>query len=166
MKLSSCLALFLLIVLPAIPQTVFAAPTADDCFYVAPQDLPPQLLPPPVDHDSRRGRADLEAVLKAQQHIRPLELKEIRDEQHLRLEIITGVMGQDFTRERLPRTFALLDHVLSDTQNISMADKKFWHTKRPYLIDQRVRLLVDPLDNSPSYPSGHTSAVHVIAEVL
>jgi acid phosphatase (class A) len=75
-------------------------------------------------------------------------------------------MGADFTSEKFPKTFALLNHVYTDTLLITEADKKYWHTRRPYLTDHQVKLLIDPIDSSPAYPSGHTSSGRVMAEVL
>jgi acid phosphatase (class A) len=134
--------------------------------YVSAADLPPQLLPPPPAEKSAAFDDDLHIVLMEQEQAGPADTKAMRDEQHLRLELITQVLGPDFTRAQKPKTFLLLDRVLNDAQAVTEADKTYWHTRRPYLADTRVHLLVDPLDNSPAYPSGHTSETRVLAEVL
>ena len=134
--------------------------------YVAPSQLPPSFLLPPPAENTAAWKHEIEAVRAAQKHISPSDLADLREEQHVRLELITPVMGADFNRERLPQTFALLDNVLADTVAVTHADKRFWHTRRPYLTDPHVKLLVDPLDNNPAYPSGHTSESRVLAEVL
>jgi len=141
----------------------FEVPSSD---YLQPQFLPPQLLPPPPAEGSQAWSKQIDAVLKAQQSLSPAELGAIKDEQTVRLEVMTSVMGPHFTRERLPKTFAMLTRVLSSAEHVASADKKFWHTRRPYLTDTRVKLYIDPINESRSYPSGHTTDTRVLAEVL
>lgn len=134
--------------------------------YVSSIDLPPQLLPPPPEEGSKEWKKNIQGVLAAQQHIAKKDSAAIRDEQHLRLSLITNVIGTDFTAEKFPRTYELLQNVFEDSEFITGADKKFWHTRRPYLTDKQVKLFVDRIDSNPAYPSGHTSASRVAAEVL
>ncbi len=134
--------------------------------YVAPETLPPLLLPPPPSENSAAWRKEAHAVEAAQQHVAAADLAAMRDEQHVRLDLMTSVMGEGFTRDRMPKTFALLDHVMAESAQVVEADKQFWRIKRPYLIDKHVQLRVDPLDDSPAYPSGHTAESRVLAEVL
>ena len=134
--------------------------------YVTGAELPPQLLAPPPAEGSPAWKKNIQGVLDAQKHMNADDLTAIRDEQHLRLSLMTDVIGPDFTREKFPRAYALLDHVLEDSENICGADKQFWHTRRPYLTDPHVKLMVDRIDQSPAYPSGHTSGSRVVAEVL
>lgn len=134
--------------------------------YVEPSTLPPTLLPAPPDPTSIEGRRQMQVIRDAQKHLTKADRAAAFDEQHIRLELMTQMLGSDFTHTQKPKTFALLDHVMADVRTISENDKNFWHTKRPYLVDKRVKLLVDPLDSSPAYPSGHTCFARVIAEVL
>jgi len=134
--------------------------------YTLPQNLPPQLLPPPPAENSEAWQKQITAVLQAQQHLSQDDLAAIKDEQHLRLELMTAPLGPAFTRKNLPQTFHLLDRVMASAEGVSEADKKFWHTRRPYLTDSRIHLYIDPIDKSPAYPSGHTSTSRVLAEVL
>ncbi len=134
--------------------------------YVQPQFLPPQLLPPPPAEGDAAWRKQVDQVVKAQRDLSASELAAIRDEQRLHIESMTAILGPGFTRDNLPKTFALLDHVMATVGKVADADKKFWHTRRPYLTDSRVKLNADPIDASPSYPSGHTAASRVLAEVL
>jgi acid phosphatase (class A) len=128
--------------------------------------LPPELLSPPPEEGSKVWKDQIKLVLQAQRSLPPAELAAIKDEQKLRLEIMTVVIGPSFTRERLPKTFDLLDRVGNTTGQAVDADKRFWHTRRPYLSDPRVKLYVDPVNESPAYPSGHTTGSRVMAEVL
>ncbi|MDR3450320.1 MAG: phosphatase PAP2 family protein [Alphaproteobacteria bacterium] len=134
--------------------------------YLSPQMLPPQLLPPPPREGGKNWRAQEDAVIKAQRDISQADIAAMRNEQNLRLDLLTAEIGPAFTRDRLPKTFALLDRVWADAGQVVEADKQFWHTKRPYLTDKHVKLYVDPIDSSPAYPSGHTAESRVMAEVL
>jgi len=144
----------------------FASSSADSYFYISPHDLPPDLLQKPPSQESAAEHQQIIAVIKAQQHLSDETLRDIRNEQHMRLDIMTDILGHRLTREKNPQTFQFLEHVLANTESLTENDKQFWHTKRPYLLDPKVKLLVDPLKNSPSYPSGHTSGSWVLAEVL
>jgi acid phosphatase (class A) len=139
---------------------------ADTFYYVGDNGLPATLLPPPPAEGSASWKKEIADVHKAQSHVSKKDRAAMRAEQHVRLEMMTRVLGPDFTSQNYPNTFTLLDHALSDAENVSEADKAYWHTRRPYLADHKVKLLVDPIDKSPAYPSGHTTDARVIAEVL
>ena len=166
MKFSRLLSLSLICLCLLFPVTAFSASQNTVPYYIEVESLSPQLLPPPPEERSGGWRKQIGGVLVAQKNISPADLSAMKDEQHLRLDLMTSVMGENFTREHLPRTFAFLDRVLLDASHITEADKDYWHTRRPYLNDKRVKLYVDPIDSSPSYPSGHTSETRVLAEVL
>jgi acid phosphatase (class A) len=155
------LVFFIVLLRPLMTQAGDQSP-----FYVGPENLPPSLLPWPPTEGSAEWHKQVQMVIAAQRRIAPSALSQMRDEQKMRLDIITDMMGDDFTRQKKPKTFLLLDHVLADAGLITDLDKKFWKARRPYLVDRRVELLVNPIDSSPSYPSGHTSESRVIAEVL
>jgi acid phosphatase (class A) len=152
------------------PQPALAALTAAETkkssYYLTIDSLPPTLLTPPPADGSPGQEAQIEAVIVMQDNMPKSDLAAIKDEQHMRLELMTKVIGNDITHDGKPKTWALLDRVLANTRAIVDNDKKSWHTKRPYLMDHRVKLLVDPIDDSPAYPSGHTTETHVLAEVL
>jgi acid phosphatase (class A) len=156
--------LFLLTVTPLTAQAANADPVKG--FFISPADLSPQLLPPPPAEGTKPARAQIAAVIAVQRHIPKADLDTMRAEQRLSLDDMTQILGSGFTRERLPKTFLMLDHVFSDTKAIAEADKNFWHTRRPYLVDHRIKLLIDPIDDSPAYPSGHTVSSRVLAEIL
>lgn len=150
----------------ASPALAFDPAQGASQAYVQATFLPPQLLPPPPAEGSKAWHQQVDVVLQAQRDMPSHDLAAMKDEQHVRLEQMTTVLGSSFTRERLPKTFALLDRVASGTGQVVEADKKFWHTRRPYLTDPHVKLLIDPIDDSPAYPSGHTASARVLAEVL
>ncbi len=147
----------------ASPAFAFDATQSD---YIQPQFLPPQMLAAPPIEGSAAWKRQIDGVLAAQRVISAGDAAAMRDEQRVRLELLTPIMGAEFTRSNLPKVFALLDRVLANTGHIVNADKKFWHTRRPYVADKRVKLGVDPIDDSPAFPSGHTTEARVVAEVL
>lgn len=166
MKLSRLFPLFLLILSLSGPSWALDTHPNSVPYYIEAESLSPQLLPPPPAEKSAVWRKQINGVLAAQKNISTANLGVIKDEQHMRLDLMTPIMGDDFTREHLPKTFAFLDRVLLDASHVTETDKQFWHTRRPYLADKRVKLYVDPIDASPAYPSGHTSETRVLAEVL
>lgn len=134
--------------------------------YLDAKNFPPELLPVPPQEGTKAHRWQVEAVLTAQQQITADDKSAMLDEQHLRLELLTDTLADNVARDTHPAIFHLLDRVWADTRGITDQAKNFWHTRRPYLVDSRVTLGVDPLDNSPAYPSGHTCGSMVAAEVL
>jgi len=157
---------FCIAVLLLAPGSALYARTPPPSVYLTATSLPPELLPPPPAEGSSEWKQNIEAVLEAQQHLLPADLSATRDDQKVRIEILTSALGSDFTASRLPTTFHLLENVFNDTLGVTDVAKDYWHMRRSYLADRRVDLKIDPLHNSPSYPSGHTSSSRVLAEVL
>jgi len=139
-----------------------AAPT-----YVAPATLPPELLPVPPAEGSPEWHEDLATIVAMQEQSPSLdEMSAMRTEQQMRVELVTDILGPKFTRTDLPKTFLMLDRVLTDATLIADTAKKYWNTKRPYAADSHVKLLIDPPANPLSYPSGHACESRVLAEIL
>jgi len=153
-----------LIVTPAAAQVTENSHTPRP--YLDVQMVPPDLLPAPPQEGTKAYRWQIESVITAQQQITAEDKEAMLDEQHLRLELLIDVLAEHITRETHPKIFHLLDRVWMDTRGITDQAKQYWHTRRPYLVDTRVKLGVEPLDESPAYPSGHTCGSMVAAEVL
>ena len=136
--------------------------------YGAPATLPPELLPPPAAEGSPAWHEDLALIVAAQNGGFGLdELSAMHAEQHLKLELMTDVLGPHFERSTLPKTFALLENVLTDATLVTEADKTYWNTRRPYVADSRVKLLIDPPADSLSLPERPCLRnARVLAEVL
>jgi acid phosphatase (class A) len=166
MKFSRLFILLVAIVCVCTPVCSYSADQKDANSYIEQGTLPPQLLPPPPAEGTKEWQKQIAGVLAAQKHISDTDVAAIKDEQHIRLDLMISVMGSDFTREKLPKTFAFLDRVLANASAISRADKEYWHTRRPYLTDKRVKLYINRIDDNPAFPSGHTSEMRVLAEVL
>jgi acid phosphatase (class A) len=133
--------------------------------WIAPQSLSPQLLPPPPAESSQAHETQIDMVIAAQRSLSPAEISAIRSEATFRVSLMTDTLGPAFDPKRMPKTVALLNHVELVSSAVVDAAKKYWHTKRPYLVDPRVKLYVDST-TSFSYPSGHTAESRILAEVL
>jgi hypothetical protein len=84
---------------PFLPQPSFAY--SDDPnnarVYIEAGELSPQLLPPPPEEGSKEWHKQIDQVLAAQRTIGPADIASIKDEQHMRLDLMTSMMGDDFT---------------------------------------------------------------------
>ena len=136
-------------------------------FYITSKQIPPNLLPKPPLPRSRAWQHRIQQIIGIHTYAAPDEVIAAREEQHLRPEIMTRLLGEKFTRDNLPATFALIDRVTADTESVTQAAKKHWHTIRPYQLDKHVKLQVDPLPkDNYGYPSGHTGTGYVWAQLL
>lgn len=137
--------------------------------YLAAEAVSPLILPAPAMPGSKEFEKELKAVIKAQKDASKKDLAAARAEAPVTPEMITSVLGPKFTRANLPATFALLDKVGKDTGKITHHAKDFWKLPRPFRVaPDKVKSLLEkeiPADNY-AYPSGHTSASAVWAEVL
>lgn len=167
--LLACAAIMMLSPLPARADTHSATGqiATDRMNYLATSDIAVSALPKPHAVGSKAWKNEVETIIQMQNYIWPTELVTARAEQQVRPEIITTVLGVEFTRTKFPQTHALLDRVGTDSHIITGKAKDFWHIPRPYTVDQRVKLQIEPLPPTNfAYPSGHTSISFVWAEVL
>lgn len=146
-------------------QSIARANESCEGVYFDPLTINPTLLPPPPALGSAAEKQDLQAVLKAQKSIAPDDLENLKQEQHYTLDLVTQILGPDFSRDKFPVLYALLDHAQVDAGCVNKTSKQYWNRQRPYVADKHVRLLVQSLPNA-AYPSGHTSGSRVIAEIL
>jgi acid phosphatase (class A) len=150
----------------ALPSgSAFAADANAPAFYVWPEQIPAELLPRPPQEDSQEWLQDIETIKNAQNNLSDEDKAALIEEQKMSVEMVTQVLGEDFNRNTRPLTFALLDRTLADTQAITDAAKQFWDIRRPYEATSQIDRLIDPVP-SKSYPSGHTTAARVLAEIL
>jgi acid phosphatase (class A) len=129
-----------------------------------------KVLPPPPAPGSLAAEADLLAVLQAQ------ALRTYADESWARRVAIgdlfdfSDVLGSWFSKENLPVTAALLEHVDGDLGPGVDASKNAFARPRPFVADARVHPCVERPEVGGrfqySYPSGHTMQFFVEAAVL
>lgn len=134
--------------------------------YAAPDNVPARVLDvPPAPHSAAHEQA-LETIIAYQKTVTKEARAEIRAEIPVRPEMmIQAIWGKNVTRDTHPALYELLRKTGSDAWRIGDSAKEYWRTTRPWLVDKRVKLLVDPI-YSYAYPSGHTTTGHVWAAVL
>lgn len=134
--------------------------------FVSPEQVPPTVLKAPPKPGTKAHTKELNMVINTQKYLTPEQKKDAFKESRVEPEMITlPVLGEAFTAVSYPETYALLRRAGSDAWRISDTAKNYWNTKRPWLVDKRVQLFVEPVYNG-SYPSGHTVTNHVWARVL
>ncbi|MDX2073164.1 MAG: phosphatase PAP2 family protein [Alphaproteobacteria bacterium] len=144
---------------------LLAAPAAHATPYFSADTVPPTLIDPPFAADSAGQKADIDAIIQAQAKANPAEVASAREERNMRPELVTLAVNSALTREAYPALYHLLDRVSDTSYVTTQAAKNYWNTKRPYLMDTRVKALIEAHDN-PAYPSGHTSGSYSWAHVL
>jgi len=162
------------------PVSPGAVPAAG--VYVAPMqvDMTELLAPPPAD-GSEAARRDLSAVLEAQRTARAQHQRE-----HAIADASTtcgrfdDVLGVELTSARTAPALAFLDRAAREGASLSAAPKKYWHRRRPFIVDPQIERLADIAPNGPlasdrrsaqalartSYPSGHATFGTVCAILL
>lgn len=155
---------------PAVVLPTAVAPEAEEqprFVYLNPSSIAYKQLPQPPKVKSKAWKNDIGKIIQIQKYAAPHEIAAARYEHRTRPEIMTDVLGPNFTRVKLPKTFALLDNVTADSKSVTKQAKDHWHLPRPYKADKRIKLLVPPLNpKNFAYPSGHTSTSLVLANLL
>ena len=136
--------------------THFVKPTGVDCAKV---------LPPPPAPGSLSARADLEAVLQAQEWRTPEQVAWAKRIDKNDAFMYADVLGAWFTRENLPVTAAFLKDVDEDRHEVTEVAKNLFARARPWVVDPRVQPCVAKPTND-SYPSGHCASIFTRAGVL
>lgn len=149
----------LFIAAPFLASATEAAP------YFPKETISPALLTPPLAPHSDAWNAEVASIITKQQHADATEITKAEKERVMRPELMTLATEPNLTRERFPLTYHLLDKVRITTREIGDYAKNYWHTKRPYIMDSRIKPLIEPHDN-PAYPSGHTVGSYVWAYTL
>ena len=114
------------------------------------------LLPPPPALDSKETNTELEVVLKLQATRSAAEVARAKAEEKLTPAAFQQVLGGDFTREKYPGLFALLEDAGNDAKVFSDKAKDQFGHPRPRFVDAHVQPVIDGEVN-PSYPSGHST---------
>lgn len=123
------------------------------------------LIPAYPFDDKTIEASDLAAVLKAQAARTPDQIAEAKLDQHFTIDLVTKVIGPDFTAAKYPATFALVNNTQNDVYIITGFLKDHYKRLRPYAAHpDQVKALFTA--KSFSYPSGHASGSEGIADVL
>ncbi|MBI1274321.1 MAG: phosphatase PAP2 family protein [Alphaproteobacteria bacterium] len=158
--------LFAILLWPCTADASYAGPKAKGYIQLStPHAVLPDMLTPPPAENSAAWEEQVARVLDAQDDASEADKIAAREEQRVEPEMVSAILGPGFTRAALPRTFRLLDRAGADIYRITERAKVYWGTRRPFVADSRVKLMIDSIANK-SYPSGHTSISRVWAEIL
>ncbi len=125
-------------------------------------DLVHILAPPPAPQ-SPEGKAELEAVLAAQQTRTDAEVKRAQADDELSVFRYADIMGAGFTAENLPFASAFFKDVAADGGLVVNPARAQFNRQRPMAVDKRVEPVVNA--NGGSYPSG-TAAFAYVSGIL
>jgi len=134
--------------------------------YMHPQEVDLiQILGPPPAPDSPAGKADLQAVIDAQQARTPAEAETAKADACFSIIRFADVMGAGFEAKNLAFTIAFFERIFSDEQHAVEKAKKYFHRPRPFVADSEIKPIVAQPANA-SYPSGHATFAYVTAILL
>jgi acid phosphatase (class A) len=123
-----------------------------------------RILPAPPPPDSLAGKADVEAVLAAQQARTPADVKRAQDDDVLTVFRFTDVMGEGFAADKLPFATAFFKDVGADGGSVVNPARAHFARKRPKTADPRVQPVVNA--GGGSYPSGTAAFAYEAAILL
>ena len=94
----------------------------------------------------------------------PALVAEATDDRKFRLDLVSRVLGPQFTAANYPATFALLNGANQDEYVLSSTLKTIYRRHRPYQDHPEIKKLFDV--DGYSYPSGHSTGAHTFADIL
>jgi acid phosphatase (class A) len=142
------------------PRPIFASTARFDVASV---------LPNPPANNSTQTAAELAELHLLQDTRSPAQVAHARhDEVELDIFIFRDVLGEKFTRQALPLTALLSDHLYRDESIIVARAKRYFHRPRPYDFDPTVRPVcrTNRSATSYAYPSGHGTTGYLEALIL
>jgi acid phosphatase (class A) len=133
--------------------------------YFAKETILPALLDAPFQANSKEWKAEVEQIIKLQKSFDKKEIAEAAQEFNLQPRSIAEFVDTNLNSKNYPKLYHLLNRTEETCEDISDNAKNYWHTKRPFLADKRVKALIRS-SYSPAYPSGHTTAAYTQAHIL
>jgi acid phosphatase (class A) len=127
-------------------------------------DLARVLAPPPAP-GSEADKADLRAVLDAQQNRTPAEAKSAQADAEVSVFCFADVIGPSFKAEDLPVSTKFFERVRAAESPPVKAAKLFFNRPRPFVEDTRIHPIVGRPPDA-SYPSGHSTFAYTVAIIL
>ena len=157
-----CGAVFLLFMLRATSSFTQSNSPVPAPFVTAERLNVASVLPMSPANNSEQTRKELAVLHSLEKSRSATEIVRAQaDDAEEDIFIFRSVLGADFTRESLPRTAALGDHVHGNEGVIVDPAKNFFRRPRPYNLDKTLKpvckIKTDPLDYA--YPSGHSTQV-------
>jgi acid phosphatase (class A) len=124
-----------------------------------------KILPTPPEPGTLAAVAELEVVLQVQAWRTPEQVAWAKRIDAGEIFDFADVLGDWFTKEKLPVTAALMEAVDWEVDAGVRDSKKAFARPRPFIVDARVQPCVKRLDEA-SYPSGHAADYFFRAGVL
>src|SRR5262245_40599007 len=90
-----------------------------------------ELLPPPPSDGTLQAKAELEAVLRAQHTRTEADARRAASENKLTPAAFQPVLGPDFTAEKYPIAYELLENAERDSKYFSSKGKEYFGRPRP-----------------------------------
>ena len=122
------------------------------------------LLAPPPMPGSAEAAADLELSRSVIKKRTPEEEARAKKSEGLSFSLFVSAIGPEFDLSKLPKTDALLKKVRAEIGGIIDTPKFHWKRKRPYEMDPELKW--GKPEDSPSYPSGHSTRGTVYSLLL
>jgi acid phosphatase (class A) len=161
---------FCTLILTATAAVSLFAQTPRQPIFVSPDELDvASVLAYPPAPDSPRARAELAELHRLQAARSAADVAHAKDDDAEEdIFVYRDLIGPKFTREALPLTAALSQHVHSDEGVIVNPAKRYFHRTRPYQADPTIKPVcrVSPRSNDYAYPSGHSTTGYLEALVL
>lgn len=138
----------------------------DDLTFLTPESLPIETaLSAPPAADSPEQTADMNQVLAYQARRTKADCTRAKYEEVVSVSRFFGPKYGPLTQDEVDNWSAFLTEVGNDADYFVIAMKKYWGRDRPFVTDSRVTPCID-VDDSKSYPSGHSTISRTIANVL
>lgn len=122
------------------------------------------LLAPPPAPGSEEAAADLDEARAVFKGRTPAEEARATKDAKLSFTLFAPAIGSAFEAGKFPTTFALLQQVKSEIAEVINNSKEHWQRKRPYQLDESLKLGSPEADYG--YPSGHSTRGTVYALIL
>lgn len=133
--------------------------------YFSAQTISPVLLTPPLVPRSAPWNDEVETIIAIQKNASPTERSKAAEERNVHPEMMIKQIDPAITRQRYPALYHMMDRVSATSYKVGEASKNYWRTSRPYIMDTRVKALINAHSN-PAYPSGHTTSSYSWAYAL
>jgi len=125
------------------------------------------LMPPPPAEGSPQAAADLAEVLSVQAARTPeMEAQARADAEETVFRFAGPVLGDNFTKDNLPKTAAFFAKILADGNAVVDPAKDVWNRARPCQAHADQVKAVVPCSKSASHPSGHSTFAYEVAVLL
>ncbi len=133
--------------------------------YFESSKISPTLLDKPIDRKSAEYKQEILYIIKLQKSAQKSEIEAAVNEIKITPEMLIKNVYPQFSETSFPKTFKLLERTLKTSFDAAGDAKEYWKTKRPFLSDKRIKVLI-PTSDTPAYPSGHATSSFVVAKVL